>query len=154
MRKPSYTCLLARTHAHLLSCHSSAPADGYLGARARGLGVEAKERPCWPWRISRSSASEPCMRAGDGEPAVRHGGPRALVSTVIHLQEVSLAKVTGNHLKVCGGKLSKCSVNRVALLCQRNGRSAQTPTSLSHLLCLYLFLLDKMDARQLIGHTF
>lgn len=75
---PLHACSLARTHAHLLSCHSSAPADGYLGARARGLGVEAKERPCWPWRISRSSASEPCMRAGDGEPAVRRGWPRAL----------------------------------------------------------------------------
>lgn len=72
---------------------------------------------------------------------------RGTVSAVIHPQEVSLAKVTGNHLKVAGGgarrgKLSKSLVYRVTLL-ETEGHSAETSASLSRLLCLYLLLLDK-----------
>lgn len=73
--------LQARTRARTHICYPVIPPRQLMDTWERergGLGVEAKARPCWPWRISRSSASEPCRRAGDGEPAMRGGWPRAL----------------------------------------------------------------------------
>jgi len=109
MRTPPSTH--AHTHAHLFSCRSSAPADGHLGVRARGAGRESQGKAPRAPGASRGPARASSARAWAGDRASCEEWPaRGTVSEVIHPQEVSLAKVTGNHLKVAGGKLSKSLV--------------------------------------------
>lgn len=104
VRKPSSTCLLARSHARTSVILSFLRASWWVpGSESEGAGRGSQGKALlalahlkvqckwalhagWRWRASR----EAWLAQGT-------------VSMVIHLQEVSLAKVTGNHLKVCGG---------------------------------------------------
>lgn len=133
---------------HIFFYYSSTPADWDLGAKVRdSKNLSQENTSVMLTGSSRGQVpSKPQALAGDGEPAVRSGQPRALSAVVINLRKCP-SPLSWNHLKITkqtnnNNKKTKamCSVCGVTLSLWRKENSDHQPVSalFCPLICFFL----------------